>query len=160
MNDIQFPSITVGGRSLTVRYSIAAQVLMRRRGIDPRHLVRDLSVFKLVPNDRGDDILELVDGKPVVDPSKDATENLLTAFSCMVAENSIDQANADKFDLNSAPRGDYWATQLDPLQMSEVDSVIWAAVGKVMEARRKLQLVAVPPVAQQSAGAMPTEQAS
>jgi len=118
MNDIQFPQITVGGRTLTVRYSIAAQVLMKRRGIDLKRLL---------------------------DPEKDVVGNMLTVFSCLVAEEFVDQSNPDKYDLDKAPTADYWAHLLHPLQFPEVEAAIVEAVGKVAEEQRKLRPVAVPP---------------
>lgn len=139
MTAIDFPTISVGGRELTVRFSIGAQILMRRRGIDPRRLVQATAPFEL------DD-----QGKPKQDASgapirnENAVQNILIAFSAAVAENFIDQSNPDRVDLNSAPSADYWAMQLHPLQFPEVERAIGESMGKVMEAKRT-QLRVVPP---------------
>ncbi len=159
MNAVQFPSITIGDRALVVRYSIASQVLMKRRGIDPRHLLRYISPFNVIEGVDAKtgapiDTIEMVDGKPVLNQQNNVVENIMTIFSCMVAENCLDQSNPDKLDLNQAPSADYWTSKLHPLQFPDVEAVVGEAMGKVTEERRKLLLVVAPPAAEAS-GVMP-----
>ena len=147
MNEVQFPTITVGDRSLVVRYSIAAQVLMKRRGIDPRNLLAQMSPFLLSGEyDANGKPKPLLDANGAILRNPACEENILTVFSACVAENVLDQSNPDRFDLNKAPTADYWMTQLGPLQFSQVEAVIGEAMGKVLEEQRhKLKLVAAPP---------------
>jgi hypothetical protein len=123
---IEYPTITVGAHEdLVVRMSLASQILMRRRGID----VAKLGTLMLP--------------KVGEDPNPDAVGNVVTVFSCMVAENFLDLAKPNRVDLSSVPTPDYWATQIDDL--AAVERAVWAAVGKAVEERRK-KLAAVPPM--------------
>ena len=113
---IDYPTITVGERTLVVRYSLASQILMRRRGIDPRAL------------------------ETLTTPENPKqAENWLTIFGCMVAENFCTDT---AFSLNDAPTADYWAAQLSPLQFVEIPLVCNEAIKKVAEA---LKAAAAPP---------------
>ena len=115
---IEYPTITVGERTLVVRYSIAAQVIMKRRGCDPKLL------------------------KELLDPANPAArDNLLVVFSAMVAENFLD-AKPEAFSFDGAPTAEYWMAQIEPQQIFEVDRVIAESMGKVSEA---LKATAPPP---------------
>lgn len=161
MNAVQFPTITVGDRALTVRYSLAAQVLMRRRGIDPRHLLRYISPFKVIEGtDGAGDSIAMQDGKPVFNEDNNVVENVLKVFSCMVAENLMDQSHPERYDLNMAPTSDYWTALIHPLQFPDIEAVIGEAMGKATEERRKLLLVVAPPSAQSAATVPMNEQTS
>lgn len=133
MTGIDYPTISVGKHeNLVVRYSLAAQLLMRRRGIDPAQL-HILTCPFLVRDD-----------KLMQEPNPDAVQNVLTAFSCMVAENFLTERLPGVLDLNSAPTGDYWATLLDG-RLPDAEAAVAGALGKAAEARRKkLQAVAPP----------------
>lgn len=120
MTGIEYPTITVGEhKDMQVRLTLAAQVLMRRRGIDPARI-----------------------GVLMQPKEPDAVPNIIAVFSCMVAENFIDP-KATRLDLNSAPSADYWATQIE--DFAEVEKAVWSALGKAVEERRK-KLAAVPPM--------------
>lgn len=121
MNEVEFPTITVGDRALVVRFSIATQVLLNRYGLDPRKLTEALSPA-----------------------NPKATENMMIFFSCCVAENYIDTSNPDKCELAGFPSPAYWTMNIHPLQYDEVVRVVGDAAGKVTEARRAM-LAAVPP---------------
>jgi hypothetical protein len=120
---IDYPTIEVGGRQLTVRYTLAAQILMVRRGMDPSQL------------------------GVLLGPGLKRAENLVQLFACMVAENFI--PDGMQFSLDGAPSADYWATQIEPGQLGEIDRVCAVAMGKVTEALRS-KLAVVPPVEQAS----------
>ena len=136
MNAIDYPTISVGThKNLVVRFSLAAQVLMQRRGIDPNRLHSLTCPFIVV------------DGKVTTDINPNAIGNILTIFSCMVAENFIDPQST-RVSLDAAPTADYWATLLDD-RISEVDKTIAQSLGKASEARRA-KLAAVPPQEQAS----------
>jgi hypothetical protein len=139
MTGIDYPTITIGEHeNLTVRLSLAAQLLMRRRGLDPAKIGELMLPGRTVPNPN----MHLQTDPPTVTVSNDkAVENVVIVFSCMVAENFLDKS-ATKLDLNTAPTADYWATRID--DFSAVEKVVWAAVGKAVEDRRK-RLAVVPP---------------
>lgn len=139
MTGIDYPTITIGEhKDLTVRLSLAAQLLMRRRGIDPAQAGALMLPGRTVPNPH----MHLQTDPPTITIANEkAVENVVTVFSCMVAENFFDKT-ATKIDLNTAPTADYWATQID--DFAAVEKVVWAAVGKAAEARRKM-LAVVPP---------------
>ena len=139
MTGIDYPTITIGERQLTVRLSLAAQLLMRRRGIDPATMTQAMQPRKTIPNPA---MRIQIDPPTIEVANPDAVQNIITVFSCMVAENFLD-TKSTKLDLNSAPTADYWATQID--DFGEVEKVVWAAVGKAVEERRK-KLAAVPPM--------------
>lgn len=126
---------------MTVRFSLAAQMLMRRRGMDPRR------VHTLIAGRHHQD------GAVCVDPkcqhphtiNEESVQNSLKAFSCMVVENYLDLSDPTKVDLSCAPSVDYWAATIDSDKFVEVELAIWQALGKALEARRaKLQAVAPP----------------
>src|ERR1700690_2828401 len=110
---IDYPTITVGERTLIVRSSLAAQVLMRRRGIDPNKLE-----------------------EATARDNPDQQENWLKIFSCMVAENFLD-GPPESFSLSNAPTADYIATLLIPGQ--RVDIVCNESLKKAAEAVRAMQ---------------------
>ena len=130
MTGIDYPTITVGAHeNLVVRLSLAAQLLMQRRGMDAMKLgALMLPVVNDVPN-------------------PDAVQNVIIAFSCMVAENFVDQKST-RLDLNAAPTADYWAMQIE--DFSAVEKTVWTAVGKAVEERRK-RLAVVPPTTEEAA---------
>ena len=133
MIGIDYPTITVGAHeNLVVRLSLASQLLMRRRGMDPAKMAILMS--------------------PKIGPEQtenpDAVSHVVAVFACMVAENFIDTGMPHKVDLSIAPTADYWATQITDL--GEVERVIWAAVGKAVEERRK-KLAVVPPAGTEAA---------
>ena len=128
MSAIEYPTISVGAHEhLVVRLSLAAQLLMRRRGLDPAR------------------IGELMQPKIGDKPNPDAVGNVVAVFACMVAENFVDRSNPHLCDLGNAPTADYWATQID--DFSAVERAVWTAVGKAVEERRK-KLAVVPPAAE------------
>lgn len=121
MTGIEYPTITVGKHeNLVVRFSLAAQLLMRRRGVDPAKIAQ-----AMIPT------------------NPDAVQNTVTIFSAMAAENFFNQDRPQNLDLSTAPSADYWATQIEDFQ--DIERVIWASLGKVAEERRK-KLAAVPPM--------------
>lgn len=122
MNEVEFPTITVGDRALTVRFSICTQVLLNRYGLDPRKLTEALA-----PN------------------NPQATENMMIFFCCCVAENYIDTSNPDKCELVGYPSPAYWTMNIHPLQYDEIVRAVSDAAGKVTEARKKTLLAAAPP---------------
>lgn len=140
MTGIEYPTITVGRHeNLVVRYSLAAQLLMRRRGIDPANMALAMLPSVKVPNPN----MRLQTDPPMIDrPNAEAVQNVVTVFSCMVAENFFDQSST-KLDLGTAPTADYWATQIE--DVGEIAKVVWSAVGKAAEDRQK-KLAAVPPM--------------
>ena len=126
MTGIDYPTISVGAHeNLVVRLSLAAQLLMRRRGMDPARMG------------------ELMSPRVNNEPNPDAVGNVVAVFACMVAENFVDRSKPHLCDLSSAPTADYWAMQIDDLVA--VEKVIWQAEGKAVEERRK-KLAAVPPM--------------
>ena len=117
MIGIQYPTITVGTHeNLIVRFSIAAQVLMIRWGINPNDLNSHLR--------RGDE------------PHPEGVPNLIKMFAAMVAENFLGTGPAESFSLDKAPTPDYWACHVSPLDFAAVNTVVLESVGKVAEARR------------------------
>ena len=141
MTGIDYPTISVGAHeNLVVRLSLAAQLLMRRRGIDPAQMAQEMSPTKTVPNPN---MRTQTDAPTVQIGNPGAVQNIVTVFSCMVAENFIDRSKPTQVDLSTAPTADYWATLIE--DFSEVEKVVWSAVGKAVEVRRK-KLAAVPPM--------------
>lgn len=141
MTGIDFPTVTIGERTYTVRFSMASQVLMRRRGIDPRRIFHLLSAR----THRNDTLCIGKDCKRIDHvPNPAAEQNVLIVFSCCVAEDFVDISKPSTVNLDSAPTADYWAMVLDPDQFKLVEKAIWEAAGKVLEANRKLQAVAPP----------------
>ena len=140
MTGIDYPTITVGAHeNLVVRLSLASQLLLRRRGIDPAQLGPAMHAKRTIPNPAQ----RLQTDPPTIEiENRDAVQNIITVFSCMVAENFFEKT-ATKLDLNTAPTADYWATQID--DFAEVEKAVWLAVGKAVEERRK-KLAAVPPM--------------
>lgn len=134
MEDILFPTINVGGRELVVKFSIAAQLLMSRRGLNIFDLAGELALKIPDPS---------APGKFLANPRY--ADNIISVFAATVAENFIDTTNPDKVDLSKAPTADYWATQLHPLQFLEVQAAVIESMGKVAGAR-KPKLQAVPPM--------------
>jgi hypothetical protein len=141
MTGIDYPTVSVGEHeNLTVRLSLAAQVLMRRRGIDPAKIGFLMSPTIVEPNTEA----RLQSDPPTIErPNPDAVANVIGIFACMVAENFVDPKST-KLDLNSAPTADYWTVKID--DFPAVEKIVWAAVGKAVEERRKKKLAAVPPL--------------
>jgi hypothetical protein len=136
MTGIDYPAVSVGGHeNLTVRYSLAAQLLLRRRGIDPLKIGVALAPV-------------LFDGStPTAQPNSDAVRNYITVFSCMVAEHFVDLSKPGAVNLDQAPTADYWATQID--DFSVIETAVNEALKKALEERRK-KLALVPPAEQAS----------
>jgi len=144
MTGVEYPTISVGEHeNLVVRFSLAAQVLMRRRGIDPAKIGTMMLAQIARPNESA---RFQCDPPTITVPNPDAVPNVLAVFACMVAENFIDP-KATKLDLGNSPTADYWATQVD--DFASVEKAVWAALGKAAEARRA-KLAAVPPKEQAS----------
>ena len=140
MTGIDYPTISVGAHeNLVVRLSLAAQLLMRRRGLDPAKMVEEIRPQKTVPNPN---MRTQTDPPTVQIGNPGAVENIVKVFSCMVAENFIDRSKPTQVDLNEAPTADYWATLIE--DFTAVEAVVWQAVGKAVEERRK-RLAVVPP---------------
>ena len=134
MTGIEYPTISVGAHeNLVVRLSLASQLLMRRRGMDPAKMGALMQPTIVDPSDPQ---------KTLLNP--DGVQSVITVFSCMVAENFIDRSQPHKCDLTAAPTADYWATQIDDL--TDVSKAVIASVGKAMQERRK-KLAAVPATA-------------
>ena len=112
---VQWPVQTLAGRDLIVRYSLAAQILCGRRGLDPLRLG------------------ELVVSMPET-PNPSAVRNIMTLFSCCVAENCVDVTNP-RCNLDDAPSSDYWAAQCGPDDFTNIQSVLAEALGKAREAK-------------------------
>jgi len=128
MTPIEYPTITVGAHeNLVVRLSLASQLLLRRRGMDPARMG------------------ELMQPRIGNEPNPDAVGNVIAVFACMVAENFVDRSKPHLCDLSSAPTADYWAMQID--DFAAIERVVWAAVGKAVEERRK-KLAVVPPASE------------
>lgn len=143
MEDILFPTISVGGKDRVVRFSIAAQLLMSRRGLDIFNLPGELA--RKIDATTGAPIIDLTNFAGDSTPNPRYAQNIISVFSACVAENFIDTSNPDKVDLSKAPTADYWATQLHPLQFEEVEAKVIEALGKVAAARKpRLQVVAPP----------------
>jgi len=137
MNAIDYPTISVGKhKDIVVRQTIAAEILIGRRGLSMATLGIDIHPWKV---DR--------EGKNTAEPNPNSVANLITVFSCFVAENFIDQDNPARVSLDTVPTADYWACQIDDI--GEVTRVVHAAIKKALEARRA-KLAAVPPVEQAS----------
>jgi len=140
MTGINYPTISVGEhQNLTVRLSLAAQLLMRRRGIDPATIGALMSPVRIVPNTAA---RLQTDPLTIERPNPDAVSNVVAVFACMVAENFIAGQKPNQVDLSAAPTADYWATVID--DFSTVEKAVWAAVEKAVEERRK-RLAVVPP---------------
>lgn len=132
MIGIDYPTISVGKHeNLTVRHSLAAQVLMRRRGLDPANLIVLLSPVLWI------------DGKPTTQRNPDSVINALTAFSCQVAENFLDHSQPHRVNLDIAPTVDYWSI-VGCDDFPAIEKVVCDAIKKFMEAKRT-KLEAAPP---------------
>jgi hypothetical protein len=116
MTGIEYPSITIDGKPLVVRFSFAAQNLMARRGLDPLNLNESVGPGKRMSG-----------------------VNWLKIFSCMVAENFFDRSSIS-INLDDAPSVDYWALRIDSLE--EICKVCNEAIAKRAEAQK---LALVPP---------------
>ena len=114
MYPVDYPSITLGGRTFVVRYSLAAQIILVRSGIDPQQLR-----FLLNKDE----------------PRR--VENLIKLFAACVAENFIDQTKPHECDLHSAWTADFWMTQVQLSDISAIDKVLGESMGKATEALTK-----------------------
>jgi hypothetical protein len=140
MTGIEYPTISVGEhQNLTVRWSLAAQFLMKRRGVDPAEAGQLMMATTKVPNPN----MRLQSDPPTIEiGNKNAVQNVVIVFSACVAENFLDMSHPNKVDLNAAPSADYWAVQIT--DFGEVEKAVWSALGKAVEERRK-KLAVVPP---------------
>jgi hypothetical protein len=138
MTGIDYPTVTIGGRSLIVKFSLAAQMLMRRRKV-PSAIAPRLHA----------------DGAGCVDPkceqahtlNLDAEDNIMRVFSCMVAHEFVNLDAPALTSLDAAPSADYWASIAETEDFAAIEVSIWTALGKALEARRS-RLQAVPPPAE------------
>ncbi len=122
MFPIDYPTVEVGGRTLVVRYSMAAQVLLVRGGIDPLQLNK---------------LLDKAEPRRV--------EYLVRLFAACVAENYLDPARPETCSFTHAPTADYWLSQLDLVDVVAIDAAIGESMGKAREAL-KLKRVPAPPI--------------
>ena len=145
MTGIEYRTITVGTHeNLVVRFSLAAQLLMKRRKVDPAKISEAIGAIT-IPNPN----LRLQSDPPTIKVANPkGLENALTIFSCMVAENFFDKALPHNLDLSTAPTADYWATQIE--DFPAIEKVIWDSLGKVAEAQKK-KLALVPPTETEAA---------
>ncbi len=132
MTGIDYPTIEIGGRTLVVRYTLAAQVLMKRRGVDPLKI--GTAIYPIV--DRTGEV-------PTIVENPEGARNTLIAFSAMVAENFLDPASV-RVNMDEAPSADYWAFQVGE-RLPEVWKAVHDCLSKTSEARRKNLQVAAPP---------------
>lgn len=131
MTGVDYPRVTVRAHeNITVKMSLAAQLLMPRRGLNPMRIGEALAPVLVV------------DGKLTQQPNQNAVANYITAFSCMVCDAFIDLSHPHKVDLDSVPTADYWATQIEDFSL--IESAVNDALKKAAEERRK-RLAAVPP---------------
>ena len=142
MTGIEYPTISVAThQNLVVRFSLAAELLMIRRGLDPDKIPQLISPILRGPSGS--------DGSATIAPNPKWAVNMVAAFACMVAENFVDRSQPHRVDFSTAPTADYWATQIDDL--AAVSKVVIAALGKAAEERRK-KLAVVPPAPVAAAG--------
>lgn len=127
MDAFDYPTITLGDRTLVVRFSLAAQILMIRRGIDPANLATLLAIS---------------------DPLR--TDRLLQVFAACVAENFLDPSAPTEYKLDGAPTSDYWASQCDLVDLRDIDIAIGESMGKVREALNKKRARVLPIPIQQA----------
>lgn len=142
MTGIEYPTITVGShQNLKVRMSLAAELLMRRRGIDVAKLGEQLIRKRVVPNPH----MRVQTDPPTIEVlNPDGVTNIVMVFACMVAENFFDLSKPNKFSLDTdAPTADYWAALINE-DFLAVEEAVWQALGKAVEARRA-KLAVVPP---------------
>lgn len=140
MTGIDHPTVTVGGHILTVKFSFAAQMLMRRRGLDMRQLPTMIS-----PRIHAD-------GRPCLNPkcleehtpNPCAEDNIVRVFACMVCHEFIKLDAPAMTSLDAAPTADYWAAVVERDDFERMEVAVWNALGKALEARRA-RLQAVPP---------------
>ena len=142
MIGIDYPTFVFGDRTLTVRYSLAAQLLMRRRGVEPSRLIQATS-----PRLHPGDLPCIAKGPcsvPGCRPNPDAVQAAFVVFSACVAENYI-ELRPERVNLDAAPSADYWATQLDSEDFERAQKAVAEALSKMLEARkRRLQAVEPP----------------
>lgn len=142
MTGIDYPTVTIDGRKLTVKLSLAAQMLMRRRGIDVRRLPSLISP-KFHPNGMG--CVDPACAEPTHTENPDVGENVMKIFACMVAHEFVDLSNPSMASLDAAPSADYWTTLADFEEHQEIMVAVWTSLGKVLGARlAKLQVVPPP----------------
>ena len=117
-----YPTIELGGRTLVVRFSFAAQILLKRRyGIDPSKL------------------------KEALEPTNpDHGENLIKLFASMVAENFVDVDKPEAVVLTNTPTSDYWLTQVDHETIKAIDEVVSVSMGKAREAAKRAATSPIP----------------
>lgn len=120
MTGISFPTFAIEGREqpLTVRYSLLAQVIMGRTGLDT---------------------MKLSEATSQANPERQ--QNWLKIFRAMVAENYLpDNAAANpKFtlDMLDIPSVDYFALVIGPDRYSDLTETCNEAIKKVAEAVTK-----------------------
>jgi hypothetical protein len=127
---IDYPVIDIGPhKGLVVRHSHAAQILMRRRGLDPARAHLLMRATKRRQEDGT--IVDVANG------CEAWRDNTYLYFSCCVAENFVDKANPSRVNLDVAPTADYWAMVCEDFQALEL--ACWQAMGKALEAERQKQ---------------------
>jgi hypothetical protein len=109
MDAIEFPTITIGGRTLTLKFSMLAKYQMSRLGI------------------RGADFRALANP---TDPDPSIVSMMLRLFSCAVADNFMDSERPSaKVEI---PTPEYWAAVITPEQWPEVCEVTMKAMVKAI----------------------------
>lgn len=111
MHPIDYPSITLGGRAYVVRYSLAAQIILVRSGIDP------MTLGTLLAKDEPRHV-----------------EYLIRLFAACVAENFIDHTRPYECDLRGAWTADYWMSVIQLSDIPAIDKVCGVSMGKATEA--------------------------
>lgn len=104
-----------------VRYSLAAQVLLVRGGIDPMNL--HLLLDKTEPR---------------------RVEYLVRIFAACVAENYLDPARPEACSFLHAPTADWWFSQLDQEDVKVIDIAVGESMGKAREALKQKRASAPP----------------
>lgn len=143
MTGIDHPVVTVGGHTLTVKFSLAAHLLMRRRGLDIRRIPS-----LIAPRLHADGVACL-DHKceQAHVPNPDEESNVMQVFSCMVVHEFAKLDAPAATSLDAAPVADYWAAIAEDDDFVRIELAVWTALGKAVEARRaRLQAVPSPAV--------------
>lgn len=122
MDPIDYPTVTIGERTLVVRYSFAAQILLVRGGLDPLQL-----------------------GKLLANTEPRHKEYWIRVFAACVAENYLDLSRPEECTFRNAPTADYWMSQLDLMDVAEVIHAVGVSMGKVVEAL-KMKRERKPPI--------------
>lgn len=146
MTGIDYPTVTIGGRTLTVKFSFAAQRLMQRRGIDVQHWPSSIC-----PRKHADGVgcADMACSKEHSD-NPAAEDNLMKVFACLVVHEFVDLSSPTLVSLDEAPSGDYWAAMVDSQSdLQAIATGVWLALGKALGVK-PTKLQAVPPPATES----------